>query len=434
MKRALALGAVLSTLPTFVALGFVRPAQAASPVYDQVSQTALLSGVHTNGLVGASGGLVTVDTGSAYVAAALDSAPSAQVLASPAEPGTLTRTVAGQVNGPAGSNVIDVPDAEARYPGDTKVTYRSADPVEQEPLAFGAAAATAEVGAARAYGQAEAASYAIAGALSTGPSRSTVTLTSAAAAGKVTQDARSEVSNVSVAAGVLTLDGVVATARVRTDGDLHTATQALTITGAKVAGQGVLIGNEGVTAVGQSVVPGQTLQDATKQANAQLAAAGISVHTVGGRTAQDSRSASADTGGVFITLSSPALPGGIPANSLEVVLGGIVLTEVDTVPLPALALPETELPQTTGTVPSSESTTTTTFVPGTPGTPGRPPGLVDQVPPPVLPAGYVLAGRSISAQAALVAFAGWQFLSLGTATLYGFVERRRRQALLGGQA
>jgi hypothetical protein len=53
------------------------------------------------------------------------------------------------------------------------------------------------------------------------------------------------------------------------------------------------------------------------------------------------------------------------------------------------------------------------------------------VAPPVQAAAFEVRGRRISAQTAIVAFAGWQLLSLGTATLYGFVERRRRLVLLG---
>jgi hypothetical protein len=78
----------------------------------------------------------------------------------------------------------------------------------------------------------------------------------------------------------------------------------------------------------------------------------------------------------------------------------------------------------------STGTTTTTFVPGTPGAPGGAGVTPPQVLGPVAQAGFVVHGRPISAQTALIGFAGWQFLSLGTATLYGFVERRRRLALL----
>ena len=45
------------------------------------------------------------------------------------------------------------------------------------------------------------------------------------------------------------------------------------------------------------------------------------------------------------------------------------------------------------------------------------------------PASVTVAGRRVSAVVALAAFAVWQFLSLGTATLYAVVERRRRIGL-----
>jgi hypothetical protein len=51
-------------------------------------------------------------------------------------------------------------------------------------------------------------------------------------------------------------------------------------------------------------------------------------------------------------------------------------------------------------------------------------------PPPTTPAGFVVAGRQLPAAVALAAFGVWQFLSLGTATLYAVVDRRRRMTLL----
>ncbi|MCU1693235.1 MAG: hypothetical protein JWM64_2326, partial [Frankiales bacterium] len=41
-----------------------------------------------------------------------------------------------------------------------------------------------------------------------------------------------------------------------------------------------------------------------------------------------------------------------------------------------------------------------------------------------------VAGRRMPAATLLAGFAAWQFLSLSTATLYAFVERRRRLAAL----
>jgi hypothetical protein len=433
VRRALALGALLSLVPTGLALLVVRPAQAAGPAYDQVGLTAVVAGVRTDGVVGASGGLVTLDSGSAYVTARLDASPSAQVLAAPVEPGTLARTGAGQVNGPAGTTVIDVPDAEARYPGaQTRADYASSGGVAVGPLTAGTTQAHAQVGPDTAVGTARAASYALAGVLSVGPSTSTVTMRSAVGAATVSQVARTAVSSLDVV-GVLQLDDVVATAGVKAAGDTHTAVQDLTIGGASVSGQSVVIGNGGVTAIGAPVLPATTLEQASAQADAALAAAGISVHTVGGSTAHTSRSAEADTGGVQIEVGTPSLPGGVPGNRLSVVVG-IDLTELDTLALPAL-LPPLDLPGVSGG--STSGQTTTTFQPGTPGVPGSA-GLAPVSPPPVLapaqPAAFVVQGRRISGQVALLAFAGWQFLSLGTATLYGFVERRRRMALLGRSA
>ena len=439
MRRGLALCLLVSLVPSAGALLFVRPAQAADPVYDQVGLTAIVSGVGTDGVVGASGGLVTLDTGSAYVNGRLDSSPSSQVLAAPQEPGTLVRTVAGQVNGPAGTTVIDVPDAEARYPGaQTKASYSSTSPVQPGPVvagpaAVGASTASAQAGPDFTRGSASAASYGIAGALSAGPSTSTLTMTSSVARGTASAIAKTAVSSLQVA-GVLTLKDVVATAGVKADHNDHTAVQDLTVGGASVSGQAVVIGNDGVTAVGTPVLPATTLEMATAQANAALSAAGITVHTVGGSMAHTRRSAAADSGGVQITLATPGLPGGIAANRLSITVGGVSLTELDTLfVVPQLSV-DVSQPATGGSV---GRTTTTTVVPGIPGTPGIPAANAGppQIAGPVTSAtGFVLAGRRISARTALAAFAAWQLVGLGTATLYAFVERRRRLVLMGRPA
>ena len=431
MKRVLAVAALLSFVPTAAALLVVRPAAAADPVYDQVGVTAIVAGARTAGMVGASGGLVTLDSGSAYIAGRLDSSPSSQVLAAPYEPGTLARTGVGQGNGAAGQTVLTVPDAEARYPGaQTKASCCQAPPVAQGPITFGAAQATAEAAPAFVKGTAVGASYEVAGVLSVGPSTSALTMTTGTAAGQVVQNARTAVSHVSVA-GVLTLSDVVATAAITTDRDTHSAVQSLTVGGASVSGQSVELGNNGVTAVGTPLIPGQTVEAATAQANAQLAAAGISVHTVGGHAVHDARSAAADTGGVQIVLATPTLPGGVAANSLTVVVGGIVLTEADTLFVPLVVPPVAVPPVGGGT---TSSTTTTTFVPGTAAVPGSAPAAAvsgPQVAPPAVAAAFVVSGRRLSLQTVMIAFAGWQLLSLGSATLYAFVERRRRLLLLG---
>jgi hypothetical protein len=427
VKRALA---VMMLLPMVLAVVFVRPVSAAAdPVYDQAGLTAIAAAGRTDGVVGASGGLVTLDTGTAYVSAALDSSPSAAVVAAPQEPGTLFHTVAGQVNGAAGQKVVGTLEAEARYPGDTSSSFNVSDPVDSPPVYLGAANASAKVSATSAEGLAQAARYSIAPVLDIGPGTSAVHQAIDLEKGTASQNAKVTVSDVDLA-GVLKIQSVVATARLTADHDTHTAVQSLVVTGATVAGQQVAITNDGVVAAGAPLLPGTTLSQATDAVNAALAGAGVaSVHTVGGVVKRSSRSAEADTGGLQIVMRTPDLPGGVSANALTVTFGGIALTELDALAVPSVpVLPPPDLPGTTGQPP----TTITTVIPGTPGTPGGQPSLGQ--PPQVAPSqatAFEIRGRRVSAQTALIAFAGWQLLSLGTATLYGFVERRRRLVQLG---
>jgi hypothetical protein len=424
--------ALAASVPGTLAAVLVRPAPASAvpaPAFDSFGSTAIVSGLSFEGTIGASGGLLNIDGGSARVVASLDGSPSAHVQAAPYEPGGGIRAVIGQVNTAAGQKVLGVPDAEASSPGG-----RGHDAVETVPgtsagpLTVVGGAATADASPQRVAGSATGVSLGIVGALTGGTSTSTVEVKGDADAGTVVQVARSSVESLDVA-GVLHLDDVVATARVTVRGDVHTAAQTLTIGGASVNGQAVTIGNEGVVAAGQPLLPGQSLADATASASAALSQAGITVRTVGGVVRHDQRSAAADTGGVLVTLSTPGLPvGGIAGNSLKVLVGKAALTESDTLAVVVPVLPPVVPPGTAAVPP----TTTTTFVPGTPGTPGLP----GSVTPPTLagsPVSYVLAGHRFTARTALVAFAAWQLISLGMPTLYALVDRRRRLAA-GGAA
>jgi hypothetical protein len=430
VRRFVVVGAVLSALPTALALVAVRPATAAPVGYDQVGTTALVAGVRTSGTVGASGGLVTLDSGSAGITATLDGSPSAHVVAAPVEPGGLFRTIVGQVNTSAGRKVLGVSDAEARYPSST--THQELDtvpPTAVGPVTGHGGSATAEASAHRVTGTATGAAYAVAGVTGSRGSTSRIDMSVDAATGRVSQSAATSVAGVDVA-GVLKLSDVEAQARIVTDEGTHTAVQTLTIGGAQVAGQAVTIGNDGVTAVGTPLLPAQTLSSATAQANSALAAAGIVVHTVGGVARHDGRSASADTGGVLITVTTPSLPGGVAENVLTVVVGGVALTELDALALPTVGAPG--LPPVAVSGAPGTSTTTTTIVPGTPGFQGTADVVRPVVAPAALPVSYVLRGHRFTAQAALIAFAIWQLLSLSVPTLYALVDRRRRLALAGG--
>jgi hypothetical protein len=430
----LALGA--AALPLVLGAVAVRPADA-QPVpvaYDSYSLTGLAAGVRTAGEVGAAGGLVTLDTGSGSVSARLDSAPSAFVLAAPYEPGTLVRTVVGQVNGGAGETVLDVPDAEAQFPGaESDSELETVPPAEGGPISSRGGTASASAGERRAAGTATGEQLLISDLVEVGASSSSVELVAAPDRGTTDAVGRTTVGRMLVG-GVLELRDVVAVAQIQARGDEHVPTASLTIGGASVAGQSVALSDEGVTALGTSLVPGQTISDATAQANAALAAAGIEVRTVGTVEEATTRSATADTGGVAITVTSPGLPvGGVAGNELQVVVGAVVLTATDDLAVPALPdLPPLDPPSVD---PGAAPGETTTFIPGQPGSPGTP-GVApaDTGPlvaaPPATPASLVVAGRSLPAAAALAAFAVWQFLTLGTATLYALVDRRRRLAEL----
>lgn len=432
-----ALGARLALLaaaaPLVLGAVLVRPADAqTAPAYASFSLSALAGGVRTGGVVGASGGLATLDTASASVSARLDSSPSAAVLAAPYEPGTLFRTGVGQVNAGAGQQVLDVPDAEAQFPGTpAEAELETVPPAEGGPARSQGGSATAAVTETSARGTATGDELVVTGAVEVGASTSEVALSAGAAKGTTTATGRTTVSEV-VVAGVLVLEDVEATASITAKGDAHEAKARLVVGGASVAGQPVELSDEGVTAVGTPLLPGSTLQDATAQANAVLAGAGIEVRTLGTVEQGDARSATADTGGVAVTLTTAVAPGGVGGDRFDVVLGGVVLTAVD-----ALAVPEVEVPVTVAPPVDAPavSAPTTTFVPGTPGTPALPgtPAAVDEAPvvaqPVAAPAAFTVAGRRLSGELALAAFAVWQFLSLGTATLYAVVERRRRTAL-----
>jgi hypothetical protein len=428
MRRLTTAVLVASFAPVAVGIVAVRPAAAVpAPItYQQYGMTALASGVRTSGDVGASGGLVTLDTGSGYVAAHLDASPSAGVLADPYEPGTLFRTVAGQVNANAGSEVVSVPDAEAAYPGDGKASLETVPTQVLGPLTLGGGSASAAATEVTAAGTATGAAMAVAGALESEGSTSSVDLKVEAARGIVTSLATTHVSRV-VAGGVLELRDVVAKATITTSGDTHASVAQLTVGGASVAGQAVAIDQDGVHAVGTPLVPGKTVADATAQANAVLKNAGVEVHATEAVHTATTRSAAADTGGVVITVATPDLPGGVAANRLTVVVGGVSLTETDEPTAPVLALPAITTPAT-GPAPGAPAVTTTTVLPGTPGSAAVAPAPAVAAPQ-LASAGFTVAGRRLSAAAALAAFAMWQFLTLGTATLYALVERRRRLGL-----
>ena len=434
----LALGA--AALPLVLGVVAVRPAGAqVAESYAGYGLTGVAAAARTNGDVGAGGGLATLDTASGSVSARVDSAPSTAVLAAPYEPGTLTRTVIGQVNAGAGEAVLDVPDAEAQFPGSqTEAELTTVPDTDAGVASSRGGSAAAKVTETSATGRATGELLDVSGLVQVEASTSQVELAVDPGKGTASASARTAVGKV-VVADVLVLNDVVATASIDAKGDTHTPVASLVVGGATVAGQAVEIGNDGVTAAGTPVLPGQTVEDLNDQVNAALEAAGVSVSLIGASTSATARGATADTGGLTVRLATPDLPGGVAANRLELVLGGVALTVADEAAVPEVELDVVDVPVVDpGT--GGTGSTTTTFVPGTPGTPAVPgtEGGGGEAPvvaaPQTAPAALAVAGRRVDATTALAAFAAWQFLSLGTATLYAVVDRRRRSSLAEGLA
>jgi hypothetical protein len=385
--------------------------------------TVIAGGLTSAGGVGASGGLVTIDSGSAYVRARLDSGPSSSVLASPAEPGTLARSVVGVANCPAldprlpqcipEQLILRVPDAQAQYPG-TSSAQLNTNPTSAGPLSTGGGSASAHALATSASGETTASSTTVTGAYDGSGSTSTAQLSRAG--NQVDVAGTSAVQKLSVA-GALTIHDIRGSAAIHVKDGQRMAEAGVTIGSASAGGIPVTIDDSGVHAVSQSL-PFGTVQQATDQANQQLTGAGIQIHTVGAIHTVSPTGAFADSGGVAITITTPNLP--VPGNTMTLYVGRVVETESDGPAAPALTLPPPVAP-----IPPS---TTTVDIPAVPGVPGT---AATTAAPSTEPASSVLVigGFPLTAAQALLAFGIWQLLTMSPPTLTTLVRRRRRARL-----
>lgn len=429
----LALG--VAALPLVLGAVFVRPAAAQPAGFGSYALTGIAASARTAGDVGAAGGLAGLDIGSAQVTARLDGAPSAAVRAAPYEPGTLARTAVGQVNAGAGGQVLDVPDAEAQFPGGAGQARLTTVPdAANGPASSRAGTASATADAASATGSATGARFELSGAVVVEGSTSSVELR--VADGALTAVARTVVDRV-VVAGVLELRSVVATATISGSPSGQRPAADLVVGGASVGGQAVTVGSDGVLAAGTPVLPGPVPgplpgpvgSAAGPTVEQLLAAAGVTVRTTGSTAAAGEGTAVADSGGVAVSVVTPGLPaGGVAGNRLDVVIGGAQLTAAATPAAPPVESPAAPAPPASAEPAVPGGTPATVVVPGTPGTPAVPAPPAAAAP---QPARVLLAGRAVSASVLLAGFAVWQLLSLSTATLYALAERRRRLELAG---
>ena len=483
MTRTMSRSAIVlvGVLPMLVAALTVRPADGQEPLYGFYAMTMRGGSTFIEGEVGAGGGLAVLDGGAPFGSGRLDSSPSAAVRAAAVEPGTLVRTVAGVANGEFGEQVIDIPVAEAQFPGTPEGSVEGTG--DQDAGGFTARGGTANVTAgadaitARATGSSQvvlptAAATRIGNAMaalraaypaltSPAPSAQDGTATtegamvagaaSAAADGTLyaTFTSRAEQSSIM---GEVVFGNVIGTATVTTLPDgTREAEATIDVGSMTVAGMPVAFGSEGLVVLGQEVIPGQDLQAAAEAVTGALAASGITVEPLTPVEVTEEGSARADSRGVRVTIVNPGVPDrGIPSDRITYVLGGAAVTISDEPPFqPPAPLPvdDTGPPPTDPTPPpppppaaapppatSSSGGRTTTVT-----TTARPPAVsATSAPRPVAapPATVsapvavdmplLVAGRRVDKPLAIAAFGAWQLLSLSICTAAVLSMRRRR--------
>lgn len=417
--RACVAIAAVALLPPAALATTASVAAAPAPRLSRFATTVIAGGATSGGAVGASGGLVTVDSGSAYVRARLDSGPSSAVLADVAEPGSLARTLVGQS---VGQQTLPIPGAEAQYPGRGSATSEPpVPPTPPGPLSSGSGTASAHADATSAVGQSDASSFGLAGVYQGTGSSTLATLRRTG--DDLSASATSGVAGLTVG-GALSVANVSGTAKIRLTAGKRTAEAGVTVGSASVNKVPVVIDGDGVHAAPLPLIPLGPAQQTTEQLNQQLRASGIEVHVIAATRTVTSSGAFADSGGLVITVTTAPLPGGVAANTMTLYIGRVVETESDSTEAPVAAVnyPVAVPPQTT---------TTTIVTAGDTGTPGS------DAPPPAAAAGtdspltrlVTIAGRRLTVFQVVVAFGLWQLLSMGAPTLTTLVRRRRRQRL-----
>lgn len=236
-----------------------------------------------------------------------------------------------------------------------------------------------------------------------------------------TGDAR--VHHASYGGGMLVLDDVHVSVSVSNLGlGSFTKNISITVAGATVTANGttvpVVIDQNGVT-VAQQNAPIDQVQAVSQTLNAELAAAGISVHAVSPQITQQGPDVHIEAVGVVVTVRQVGTPEGVPKQSATHVLGDVVL---DNEAVLAPALPELAPPPapTEDTGPTDAGSTTTTIITNTGGTaPAPAPAPAAVAPPRATPVLYAAPTTAIVKQPhpgwLLFAYLAWQALLVALA-------------------
>ncbi len=479
--RTLLAGVALT--PALVAALVIRPAPAhgADAVFGLYALTMNASGASLAGDIGAGGGLAALDGGVPYVDGRLDSSPSGAVRAAAVQPGALVQTVAGQVNGGAGQEVVSVPMAEANYPGQPKANGDIAGSQQAGPLTVsgltaratadqqamsGTAAVTDEQLAGGGGGAASPAATALTAGLQAlaaefptavtaaddGAGDALLRLQGATATGSASADpgagtlhavATSTVGRASIL-GQINVRDVVGSVTVNVEDGARTATGGTTLGGITIGGVPVTVSDQGVSVQETPLLPGQQLSDLNDQLNTVLENAGVTLQLLAprkdtGKGEDGAGHAAADSGGLRVTIASAATPqAGLPGNHLTIMLGVATVTAADEPPI--AAAPPTTFDSGdlgTSTVGTTDAAGSQSFPDLTTGSAPAIAAPADTAPtvaaPDVAPpagAGsppiVMVAGRQVSAKVTLAAFGGWQLLSLSICTLAAYALRGGR--------
>lgn len=464
LRRSVLVATVL--LPAVFTAMFVRPVPAdaaASPYGFYVLDLAGFA-LGVEGEIGAGGGLTPVDPSLSSVITRLDSSPSATATASAVEPGTLPRTVLAVANSSAGQEIASIPLAQANHPGEPEGT---ADLVGQtdlggviasgltararaDRLAVGGEATVGQLRlpddpatAARLWTGLDGLRLRFPGTFGDAGARTasmgivdeattTVSGTVDEASGHIVATATSSAERIRLL-GEIDLRGVVGTTRLDITPDASTSEATLDIASLTIAGVPVEASDDGVVVDGTGV-PGEDVEALTIALNDVLAEAGISINLISPVEEDVDGRAVADSRGLRIAISTPALAdGGVPANDAALVIGG-VRTVVQR--QPPVAGPDIPLPTSTPEPAPSVEPTTAAPAPTGPrtgvevvgvGTPPStptttPPVAAPEVAPPSVPpaptpvAAVAVVGVELDPRVAIALLGLWQALSLGGVT------------------
>lgn len=417
VRRRAGISAAVALVPVAVALAFVRPVDAATQPVGRFGLTFAATAISLGGDVGAGGGLAMLDAAAPAVVGRLDSGPSAATSAAVVEPGTLARTGAGQVNGAAGTQMLDLPLATAASPGAGHGSYELAEPLVAGPVAVGTghASARATPDEAEALGRID--GLVVSTTTDDGP---LVRLGDARATGRASAAGGGSANLVAgsttqinriVVGGLLELTDVAGSAEVTLRDGERIATSSLTIASATVAGTQVIIDEHGIRVADEAATVPTTPIEVITEA---LRAAGIAVEVAAPTHSVAGRSAFADSGALRITVSTPPTPT-VPGNSLSITLGRSTVT-----------LSDDAAPEEPG-----ESSAPGSLAPfGTDAVATEAPELrLPQPTPAPAPvqrqsARLAVAGIELPATIVIAAFGIWQLLSLSIATLAVIADRR----------